>query len=383
MKCVLILDPRGNINLGGEDTISRHDSYAREMKSHKKLKSHKLVVISIGKKLNIQPSIFDLKLVNARPINFIHFAYQAAKEIKRTKLVPSILVAGDPWESYWTAKLVRFLSGLNCPIQVQLHGDFGNPVWKALNSRNRLRSYALGYAIRNSESIRTVSEFQTEFIVAKFEIKRNKVFVCPPLLNSSYLNQKKIPRRRENKEAILAFIGRLHSERGTAHLRELVAKLKSENFNFKLLILGSGPEEKALKKEISKLLSPIQNEFYPFLQPRDMASFWAQTDLVLSLAPSESYGRTMREALLFGIPVLAVESSGVNELIHLVGNQSVLTVNPKDTSAEIRVKVEKLLTAGVSHKTKNQIMEVELRKNSLLIESWSQTMKEFKSKGSR
>ena len=91
----------------------------------------------------------------------------------------------------------------------------------------------------------------------------------------------------------------------------------------------------------------------------------------------------MREALLFGIPVLAVESSGVKELIQLVGNQSVLTVNPKDTSAEIRVKVEKLLTARVSHKTKNQIMEVELRKNSLLIESWSQTMKEFKSKGSR
>ncbi len=383
MKCVLILDPRGNINLGGEDTISRHDSYAEELRNHEQLKSHKLVVISIGKKLKIQPSIFDLKLVNARPINFVHFAYQAAKEIKRTKLVPSILVAGDPWESYWTAKLVRFLSGLNCPIQVQLHGDFGNPVWKALNSRNRLRSYALGYAIRNSESIRTVSEFQTEFIVAKFNIKRNKVFVCPPLLNSSYLNQKKNPRRRENKEAILAFIGRLHSERGTAHLRELVAKLKSENFNFKLLILGSGPEEKVLKKEISKLLSPIQNEFYPFLQPRDMASFWAQTDLVLSLAPSESYGRTMREALLFGIPVLAVESSGVNELIHLIGNQSVRIVNPKDTSAEIRVKVEKLLTAGVSHRAKRQIMEEELRKNSLLIESWSQTMKEFKSKESR
>ncbi len=246
-----------------------------------------------------------------------------------------------------------------------------------------MRFYALGYAIRNSESIRTVSEYQTEFIVTKFNIKRNKVFVCPPLLNSSYLNEKKNPRRRENKEVTLAFIGRLHRDRGIAHLRELVSKLKSENFNFKLLVLGSGPEETILKKEISKLLPPIQNEFYPFLQPRDMASFWAQTDLVLSLAPSESYGRTMREALLFGIPVLAVESSGVNELIHLVGNQSVLTVNPKDTSAEIRVKVEKLLTAGVSHKTKNQIMEVELRKNSLLIESWSQTMKEFKSKGSR
>lgn len=383
MKCVLILDPRGNINLGGEDAISRHDSYAREMKNHKKLKSHKLVVISNGDKVNIQPSTFDLKLVNVRPINFVHFAYQAAKEIKRSNLVPSILVVGDPWESYWAARLTRFLSGLNCPIQVQLHGDFGNPVWKALNSRNRLRSYALGYAIRNSESIRTVSEFQTALIVERFDIKRNNVFICPPLLNSSYLNPKKIPRRRENKEVTLAFIGRLHSERGTAHLRELVAKLKSEDFNFKLLVLGSGPEEEELKREISKLLSPLQNEFYPFLQPRDMASFWAQTDLVLSLAPSESYGRAMREALLFGVPVLTVESSGVKELIQLVGNQSVLTVNPKDTSAEIRVKVEKLLTAGVSHKTKNQIMEVELRKNSLLIESWSQTMKEFKPKGSR
>ena len=383
MKCVLILDPRGNVNLGGEDTISRHDSYAREMKNHKKLKSHKLVVISNGDKVNIQPSTFGLKVVNATPMNFTQFAYKAAREIKKSKLVPSLLVAGDPWESYWAARLTRFLSGLDCPIQVQLHGDFGNPVWKALNSRNRLRSYALGYAIRNSESIRTVSEFQTEFIVAKFNTKRNKVFVCPPLLNSSYLNQRNNPRTSENKEVTLAFIGRLHRERGTKRLEELVAKLRKEEFNFKLVVLGNGPEEKELMVELSKLLPPTKIEFHSFLEPRDMASFWAQTDLILSLAPSESYGRAMREALLFGVPVLTVESSGVKELIQLVGNQSVLTVNPKDSSTEIRVKVEKLLTAGVSHKTKNQIMEVELRKNSLLIDSWSQTMKEFKPKGSR
>ena len=382
MKCVLILDPRGIINLGGEDTISRHDSYAHEMKNHKQLKSHKLVVISNGDRVNIQPSTFDLKVVNARPINFVQFAYQAAKEIKRTKIVPSIIVVGDPWESYWTAKLVRFLSGLNCPIQVQLHGDFGNPVWKSLNSRNRLRSYALGYAIRNSESIRTVSEFQTELIVERFNIARNKVFVCPPLLNSSHLNQRKNPRRRESKEVTLAFIGRLHSERGTNHLRELVTKLKREKFKFRLVILGSGPEEKELMGELSKLLPPTKIEFHSFLEPRDMASFWARIDLILSLAPSESYGRAMREALLFGVPVLAVESSGVKELTQLVGNESVLTLTPKDTSAEMVVKLEKLLTAGVSHKTKNQIMVVELRKNSLLIDSWSQTMKEFNSKGS-
>lgn len=383
MKCVLILDPRGNVNLGGEDTISRHDFYAREMKNHKKLKSHKLVVISNGDKVNIQPSTFDLIAVNTRPINFAQFAYQAASEIKRNKLVPSILVVGDPWESYWAARLTRFLSGLNCPIQVQLHGDFGNPVWKALNSRNRLRSYALGYAIRNAESIRTVSEFQTELIVRKFNIKRNKVSVCPPLLNSSHLNQKKIPRRNENKEVTVAFIGRLHSERGIDHLKELVSKLKSEEFRFRLVIVGSGPEEKEFKRELLKLLPPTQIEFHSFLQPRDMATFWTQIDLILSLAPSESYGRAMREALLFGVPVLAVESSGVKELIQLVGSESILTVTPKDTSVEIVIKAKKLLTAGVPQKTKNQLMEVELRKNSLLIESWSQTMKEFKPKGSR
>jgi glycosyltransferase involved in cell wall biosynthesis len=114
-----------------------------------------------------------------------------------------------------------------------------------------------------------------------------------------------------------------------------------------------------------------------------MASFWARIDLILSLAPSESYGRAMREALLFGVPVLAIESSGVKELIQLVGNESVLIVTSEEASAEIVVKLEKLLTARVSSETKNKIMEVELRKNSLLIESWAQTMKEFKSKGSR
>lgn len=383
MKCVLILDPRGNVNLGGEDTISRHDSYARELINHKQLKSHKLVVISNGDVVNIQPSTFDLKVVSATRINFIQFACKASKEIKRTKVAPSILVVADPWESYWTARLTRFLAGLKCPIQVQLHGDFGNPVWRSLNFRNRLRFYGIGYALRKSESIRTVSEFQTELIVESFNIKRNKIHVCPPPLNSSYLNQKKNSRRREKKEVTIAFIGRLHSERGIKNLKEIVSKLKKEEFNFKLMVLGGGPEENEMKRELSKVLTSAQVKFHSFLEPRDMASFWTQIDLILSLAPSESYGRAMREALLFGIPVLAIESSGVKDLIQLVGEESVLTVTPEAASAEIVVKIEKLLTARVSYDTKNKIMEVEQRKNSLLIESWAQTMEQFKTKESR
>jgi glycosyltransferase involved in cell wall biosynthesis len=333
--------------------------------------------------VNIQPSTFDLKVVSATRINFIQFACKASKEIKRTKVAPSILVVADPWESYWTARLTRFLAGLKCPIQVQLHGDFGNPVWRSLNFRNRLRFYGIGYALRKSESIRTVSEFQTELIVESFNIKRNKIHVCPPPLNSSYLNQKKNSRRREKKEVTIAFIGRLHSERGIKNLKEIVSKLKKEEFNFKLMVLGGGPEENEMKRELSKVLTSAQVKFHSFLEPRDMASFWTQIDLILSLAPSESYGRAMREALLFGIPVLAIESSGVKDLIQLVGEESVLTVTPEAASAEIVVKIEKLLTARVSYDTKNKIMEVEQRKNSLLIESWAQTMEQFKTKESR
>ena len=99
MKSILILDPRGNINFGGEDTFLRHESYAREIRNHRQLKSQQLVVISIGDKVNKQTSVFDLKVVNASSINFVKFAYLAAKEIKRNRLVPSILVVGDPWEA--------------------------------------------------------------------------------------------------------------------------------------------------------------------------------------------------------------------------------------------------------------------------------------------
>ena len=138
-----------------------------------------------------------------------------------------------------------------------------------------------------------------------------------------------------------------------------------------------------MKRELSKELASERIEFRPFLEPRGMASFWTQIDLILSLAPSESYGRAMREALLFGIPVLAVESSGVKDLVQLVGEESVLTITPEAGSAEIIMKIKKLLSARVSLDTKNKIMEVEQRKNSLLIESWAQTMEQFKTNGSR
>jgi glycosyltransferase involved in cell wall biosynthesis len=45
-----------------------------------------------------------------------------------------------------------------------------------------------------------------------------------------------------------------------------------------------------------------------------MKMCWENLDLLISCAPTESYGRAAREALFFGVPVLATPSSGINSL---------------------------------------------------------------------
>ena len=48
-----------------------------------------------------------------------------------------------------------------------------------------------------------------------------------------------------------------------------------------------------------------------------MIKFWSSIGVFVTTANSESYGRSMREAALFGIPVLGLESRGLQGLMEI------------------------------------------------------------------
>lgn len=89
-----------------------------------------------------------------------------------------------------------------------------------------------------------------------------------------------------------------------------VCRELARDFRFSLWIVGGGEEEDALRKQIADsgldclhLLGHRDNP-YPYI---------ARADWLLSASESESYGLTVQEALILGVPVVACACGGVAE----------------------------------------------------------------------
>ncbi len=111
--------------------------------------------------------------------------------------------------------------------------------------------------------------------------------------------------------SIIVTVGRLSEVKNLPTLLEACAMLNSE-IPLELRIIGDGPEQDRLKRTLeirrysfARLLGPKQNP-YPFIR---------EADLYVSASVSETYGLSIQEALILGIPVVAVRNPGVEEAL--------------------------------------------------------------------
>lgn len=112
----------------------------------------------------------------------------------------------------------------------------------------------------------------------------------------------------------LAFVGRLHEERGIFQLVEIIKLLDFENNqDIELIIVGDGPKEKWLHDELAEITN-LKVKFMGKLAHREVQELLPSVQVLLSCAPLESYGMALREALLNGCMVVARENKTTTEL---------------------------------------------------------------------
>ena len=128
-------------------------------------------------------------------------------------------------------------------------------------------------------------------------------------------------RRRYKGEAnyLLCSVSRLAKEKnidfqlkGLKHLKE---ELKGKGKNFRYLLIGDGPEQEHLKKKIKDmnleneviLAGRVENEY--------ITSYQKACDAFLFSSKSETQGIVILEAMAAGNPVIAVDASGVKDIV--------------------------------------------------------------------
>jgi glycosyltransferase involved in cell wall biosynthesis len=82
----------------------------------------------------------------------------------------------------------------------------------------------------------------------------------------------------------------------------------------KIVIVGDGPHEEWLRNELRREDLLGRSIFKGHLNQNELSFLWQELGCVVSFAPSEAFGRSAREALVYGVPVLARVSSGLAQL---------------------------------------------------------------------
>jgi len=140
---IVNLDPRGIIIKGGADVVSRQNEYGQYLESKSKNPKAKFVIFTSGNRVDDYADFYNVNIsqISKPTFNSFLFARKSFHYIKRNNLDVRLLIAGDPWESYWSAYFLNKFLNKKIPIQIQVHGDIADPRWRRIVIETELDSY--------------------------------------------------------------------------------------------------------------------------------------------------------------------------------------------------------------------------------------------------
>jgi glycosyltransferase involved in cell wall biosynthesis len=373
---VLILDPRGNIAVGGKDVIARHEIYAKELRRQGKTSNLELKVFSAAVSAKSSSKIKNVRVVTiSKPtVNSYMFARKVHKFINLNNLDVKLLVAGDPWESYWSAYFLNRFMKKKTPIQIQVHGDIADPRWRRINLRNRIRYSLAKLSLPRASSVRAVTKYQAENLVNAFGINREKIVVVPVPINVLGNTQT----LKTDRPKTIGLIGRIHQDRGIWGFIQLIKVLNLTSKDFKVVVVGDGPSKDKFLLKLGLVISKNRLVYKGQLPESELRKAWKKIGVLVSMAPVESYGRVMRESLIAGVPVWATVSSGVKDLMDNCKKGEVKLLDLDKRAASIDKDFKTLLKTKVSSDFSKRFIKENNTYSAKLAKSWINTINKSK-----
>ncbi|MBE6088926.1 MAG: glycosyltransferase family 4 protein [Clostridium beijerinckii] len=143
-----------------------------------------------------------------------------------------------------------------------------------------------------------------------------------------------------NNRTILS-VGRLVQEqKGFDLLLDAYKIVSKKHPNWKLIIVGDGPDKEKLEDKISELQLINNVEIRPFTT--DVNYYYLNSSIFVSSSRWEGFGLVITEAMECGLPVVAFANSGPKEIINKNGINGILvpTKNVKELALQIISLIE-------------------------------------------
>jgi glycosyltransferase involved in cell wall biosynthesis len=370
---ILILDPRGVIAAGKNDVIERHSNYGKKLAKQNEKIDYRLKVLSAStKKISASQNnkAFEILRISKPTFNSYKFARRAYRYIEFNKVSVKLFIAGDPWESYWSAYFLNKFLNRKIPIQIQVHGDIADPRWRRINYRNRIRFLLAKLALPKASSVRVVTKYQAENLVKAFGIKRERIVVVPVPIT---VVSKSVALKSERPK-IIGLIGRIHHDRGIWDFINLIRILNSSSKDFKVVVVGDGPSKDKFLHKLESVIPKNRINYLGQLPESELRQAWKKIGVLVSMAPVESYGRVIRESLIAGVPVWATPSAGVKDLMDNCKKGEVKLLDLSKSDASLDKDFKSLLKTKVGSDFSKRFNKENKTYAAKLANSWINTI---------
>jgi glycosyltransferase involved in cell wall biosynthesis len=293
----------------GREIYTRWDSYGEVYASINPVGNNKIIVFnSFDSPVNTShfPNLEFLNIKDRKFLNFL-ILRRTWQLINRNNETSYLIVSGISTFEMLMSSILKIRFGRRIHVQSQFHG---NTYSFASNGgpEGFIRVTCANLLIALSDSVRVVSRFQKLEIESKRIYFRRPIYIAPIPINPEKISTLS----RVKPEYIVSIVGRLHEERGTKEILEILERICEQSKLIRFEIVGSGFFQLDVQKMAE--IYPGQISFHGYRDSAFLRSVYSRARILLSAAPSEGYGLALREAILSGVKVIARDSKGVRQL---------------------------------------------------------------------
>lgn len=301
--------------------------------------------------------------------------YKIAKKITKDNKI-DLIFTQDPYETGLMGWLIASIWKL--PLQLQMHTDLFSPFFYQESIANKLRVMAARFLIKRADLIKVVSRRIKSSLQEKLGVKGQKIFVLPIFVNTKSIVERQpsfdLHVRYPQFEHIILMASRLTKEKNIPLAIEAMSEVLDKFPKTGLIIVGSGPEERSLRRMICQSKDNIIFEDWT----TDINSYYKTADIFLLTSNYEGYGMAAIEAMASGCPIVMTDvgcagdvvKDGANGLIFPVGDKIKLS------AALIRILEDKNLRKNLKSQALAAARNMPNKDESLkkYFESWQLTI---------
>jgi glycosyltransferase involved in cell wall biosynthesis len=197
--------------------------------------------------------------------------------------------------------------------------------------------------MRRCQHIIIPSESMRDTLVNEYGLKNNFTVIPTGIdldLYRKASGAKIRSKRHWEKDIVMVSIGRLAPEKNWPTLIQAAALVLKENPQFRLVLIGDGPERKNLEDLAKELGIQKRVTFVGSLSFSETPSYMKAANLFGFASVTETQGLATLEAMAAGLPVVAVDASGTRDMLKH-GQQGYLVENDAEALA---AGIKKLLS---------------------------------------